>query len=71
MKTEIGESGRLTLTVAEASAALNISKATTYMLISTGRLPALRISPRRILVPVAPLMAMLEAGVSGKVNDAD
>ena len=71
MKRDRIEAERLTLTVAQASAELNLSKATTYMLINTGRLPAIRISPRRIIVPVTALMEMLEAGVSKERNDAD
>ena len=42
---------RLTLTVEEASEVLGISRATGYNLVSQGRLPALRISDRRIVVP--------------------
>ena len=42
---------RLTLTVEEASEVLGISRATGYSLVSTGRLPALRISDRRIVIP--------------------
>ena len=64
MKTNRNDTERLTLTVAEASEALNLSKATTYMLVNTGRIPAIRISPRRIIVPVAALMAMLESEAS-------
>lgn len=62
---------RLVMSIAEASVALNVSRATAYMLVNTGRLHAVRISPRRIVIPVAALMAMLEAGVSKEVSNAD
>jgi len=42
---------RLTMTVEEAGEALGVSRATAYMLASTGRLPSIRISDRRIIVP--------------------
>jgi len=42
---------RLTITVEQAGAALGISRATAYMLVNTGRLPAIRISDRRIIIP--------------------
>jgi excisionase family DNA binding protein len=42
---------RLTMTVEEAGEALGISRATAYTLANTGRLPAIRISDRRIIVP--------------------
>ena len=42
---------RLTLSVSCAAATLGISRATAYSLVSQGRLPALRISDRRIVIP--------------------
>lgn len=45
------ETERLTMTVEEAGDALGISRATAYMLVNTGRLPAIRISDRRIIIP--------------------
>jgi len=42
---------RLTLTVEEAAWALGISRATAYTLANSGRLPAIRISDRRLIVP--------------------
>ena len=42
---------RLVMTVEEAGEALGISRATAYTLANTGRLPAIRISDRRIIVP--------------------
>lgn len=71
MKTDRNDTERLTLTIAEASEALNLSKATTYMLVNTGRLPAIRISPRRIIVPMAALMGLLENEVSKGVSNED
>jgi excisionase family DNA binding protein len=46
-----GKTERLTMTVEQAGAALGISRATAYMLVNTGRLPAIRISDRRLIVP--------------------
>ena len=51
MQTSEGKTERLTMTVEEAGAALGISRATAYMLVNTGRLPAIRISDRRIIIP--------------------
>ena len=45
------KSERLVMTVEEAGEVLGISRATAYMLANTGRLPAIRISDRRIIVP--------------------
>jgi excisionase family DNA binding protein len=45
------ETERLTMTVEQAGVALGISRGTTYMLVNTGRLPAIRISDRRIIIP--------------------
>jgi|GEM_PF-856743 len=42
---------RLVMTVEEAGAALGISRATAYSLVQQGRLPAIRISDRRIIIP--------------------
>jgi excisionase family DNA binding protein len=46
-----GKTERLTMTVEEAGDALGISRATAYTLVNTGRLPAIRISDRRIIIP--------------------
>ena len=51
---------RMTMTVEEAGKTLGISRATAYALARQGRLPAIRISDRRLVVPVKLLMAMLE-----------
>jgi len=43
--------GSLTMTVEEAGEALGISRALAYQLVQQGRLPAIRISDRRWVVP--------------------
>ena len=53
-------SERLTMTVPEAAHALGISPATAYSLVEQGKLPAIRISERRLIIPVKSLLAMLE-----------
>lgn len=50
---------RLTYTVEEAANALGISRGLAYELVREGRLPALRMGQRRILIPVAALESML------------
>ena len=45
------ETERLTMTVEEAGEALGISRATAYSLVQQGRLPVIRISDRRWIVP--------------------
>lgn len=44
---------RPTLTVPEVAAVLGIGKQTVYEAIAAGRIDALRLSPRRIVVPTA------------------
>jgi excisionase family DNA binding protein len=51
---------RLTMTVREAGEVLGVSRATAYMLASTGQIPTIRLGERRIVVPRAALMKMLE-----------
>lgn len=58
---------RLTMTVEEAGEALGISRATAYLLANTGGIPAIRISERRLVVPRAALLKMLEE--AGKPKD--
>lgn len=48
---EQNSEGKLVMSVESASKALGISRATGYMLVATGRLPAIRISDRRIIIP--------------------
>ena len=59
MQTSEGKTERLTMTVEEAGAALGISRATAYMLVNTGRLPAIRISDRRIIIPIKAISELL------------
>jgi excisionase family DNA binding protein len=54
-----GKTERLTMTVEEAGAALGISRATAYTLVNQGRLPAIRISDRRIIIPVKAISELL------------
>ena len=42
---------RLVMTVDEVAEALGISRATAYTLANTGRLPVIRISDRRLIIP--------------------
>lgn len=50
---------RQTLTIEEAAAALGVSRGTAYQAAREGRLPVIRISPRRLVVPRHALEAML------------
>ena len=52
---------RLVMTVDEAAEALGISRATAYMLANTGRLPVIRISDRRLIVPRKALNQLLDS----------
>ena len=52
---------KLTMSIDQASKALGISRSTAYMLVNTGRLPAIRISDRRWVIPVAALLEFLES----------
>lgn len=53
------ERERLVVTVEEAAKMLGISRATAYTLASTGGLPVIRISARRLIVPRKALDALL------------
>ena len=59
---------RLVLTVEEAGEMLGISRATAYMLANTGRLPSIRISERRIIVPRRAIDELLAAASSNRVE---
>lgn len=50
---------KLVYDVMEAAEVLGLSRATTYNLISQKRLPAIRISERRLVVPKKALEALL------------
>jgi len=56
------ESERLIYTVEEAGELLGISRATAYALARQGRLPVIRISDRRLIVPKVALSRLLETG---------
>ena len=51
----------MTMTVKEAGDVLGISRATAYMLAGTGKIPTIRLGERRLVVPKAALMKMLES----------
>ena len=56
-----GKAERLVITVEEAGEMLGISRATAYMLANTGRLPVIRISDRRLIVPRKALNELLDS----------
>ena len=58
-----GERERLTLSVAEAARELSCSKVLLYQLIREGKVPAVRLSARRLVVPRKALEGILESGV--------
>jgi len=51
---------KLTMTVKEAAEALGVSRATAYILANTGQIPVIRLGERRLVVPRAALLKMLE-----------
>lgn len=51
---------RPTLSVAEAAQALGIGRRLAYEAVRRGDLPVIRIGDRRVVVPTAALLAMLE-----------
>jgi excisionase family DNA binding protein len=57
---------RLTMTVEEVGKALGISRATAYMLVNSGRIPAIRISERRLIIPRIAVQKLLENDVKPK-----
>lgn len=59
---------RLVMTVEEARQALGISRATAYMLANTGRLPVIRISDRRLIVPRKALNQLLDSANKEQAN---
>ena len=60
METE-NKTEQLAISVESAGKMLGISRATAYLLVNTGRIPALKISDRRWVVPVAALKKLLES----------
>ena len=60
----------LPMSVIQCAKALGISRGTAYSLIHEGRIPALRIGKKRLVVPRAALERMLqEARVLAQQND--
>jgi len=51
---------RLTYTVEEAATALGISRGLAYAMVREGRLPALRLGQRRLIIPRAALEGLLD-----------
>jgi len=51
---------RLTYTVEEAARALGISRGLAYQMVREGRLPALRLGQRRLIIPRAALEDLLK-----------
>jgi excisionase family DNA binding protein len=66
---DAGESGveRLTVTVAQAGIMLGISRTSAYERVRRGEIPTVRLG-RRLLVPNARLLAMLEGKPSGTAS---
>lgn len=58
-----GKTERLVMSVEEAGDALGISRATAYMLVNTGRLPSIRISDRRIIIPRKAIDELLASAI--------
>ncbi len=53
------KSSKRTVTVEEAARILGIGRSAAYEGVHTGYIPAVRVSPRRLVVPIAALEAML------------
>jgi len=58
-----GKTERLTMTIEEAGKALGISRATAYALAQQGRLPVIKISDRRWIVPKRALEQLLDSAI--------
>jgi len=52
---------RMTMTIEEAGEALGISRATAYTLAKQGRLPVIKISDRRWIVPKRAIESLLDS----------
>ncbi len=59
---------KLTMDIPEAARALGISRATAYALVREGKLPAIRISERRVVIPKAALAKLLETTMKPLVS---
>jgi excisionase family DNA binding protein len=60
---------RLVMTVEQVAVALGISRSTAYMLVNTGRLPAIRISDRRIIIPRKAIDELLASAILCSTKD--
>jgi len=63
-----GMEGRVTITVGEAAEMLGISRTSAYLCARRREIPTVRLG-RRVLVPVARFMAMLEEDPPPNEND--
>ncbi|MBN1855604.1 MAG: helix-turn-helix domain-containing protein [Dehalococcoidia bacterium] len=59
----------LVYSVAEAAEACSVSKVLMYQMIREGRIPAIRISARRLVVPRRKLEQLIEGEVDCEVED--
>ncbi len=65
---------RATVTVEEAAQILGIGRASAYEAVRSGRIPSLKVSSRKVLVPRAALRRLLDGGypaVVPRAVDAD
>ena len=60
-ESSVKKAERLTMTIEEAGDALGISRATAYTLAQQGRLPVIRISDRRWIVPKRAIDQLLDS----------
>ena len=60
---------RLTYTVEEAATALGISRGLAYAMVREGRLPALRLGQRRLIIPRAALEGLLDLAPKLSASD--
>ena len=63
------ETARRTLTVLEAARVLGVGRGTAYELVRSGQLPALRLGPKRIVIPREGLNRLLAGdGTAGRAS---
>ena len=65
----IDASEKLTMNVADVATALGLSRPTVYSLIHQNRLPAIRISDKRLVIPRAALSRFLETEASKPITE--
>ncbi len=66
MPMPIEQGDRLAISVRDCARRLSISEGTAWAMVRAGRIPSVRISPRRVLVPVSGLNRLLEnSGLEG------